>query len=286
MLRCRNLLVQKKIKMSSVQRFAVVSDIHGNFCALQEVVSYIRKEDIPKVFILGDLLTYGCEPNGVITLLKELNDERCCIFIKGNHDQFYFDLADGADPFSYKMPEFVKESVIWTNENCRYDLRSEFKWLENHYEFGCFFAHANPFEYGNWRYINSESDHLEAAVKLNELNIRVAFWGHTHRQKVALCRVENNKVDDDPEFIDSSQKQFSINLKTDNNISIFNAGSIGQPRGVAPSFLNVNVCGQIITIDIIGLSYDSSAHIAQINNSSMSLTTKNQLISYFDKDNT
>ena len=59
--------------MSKIQRFAVVSDIHGNLSALQEVVNYIRKEDIPKVLVLGDLLTYGCEPNGVIALLKELN---------------------------------------------------------------------------------------------------------------------------------------------------------------------------------------------------------------------
>jgi len=266
--------------MSNIDRFAVVSDIHGNIYALKALVHYIRQHDIANVLILGDVLTYGCDPNAVIELLKELQSERRCIFIKGNHDQFYFDLARGEDPFSYKMPEFVKESVRWTYSNCRYDLWKEFEWVESHYESGCFFAHANPFEYGNWRYINNADDHCLAAKKLSALDYKIAFFGHTHRQKIGICSYENNEISEEVGFIDNKEKQFAVDLNV-NNITICNTGSVGQPRGGKPSFIVVNVCGALVNMDIIDLSFDICPHLEQINQSDMSLATRNKLISYF-----
>ena len=58
------------------------------------------------------LLTYGAEPNETINLLKSFSKDNECVFIKGNHDQFYFDIENGLDPFKYNMPKFVKESII------------------------------------------------------------------------------------------------------------------------------------------------------------------------------
>lgn len=278
---CLNSLAQKSVRMSNIDRFVVISDIHGNIYALRALVHYIRQHDISNVLILGDVLTYGCDPNAVIELLKELQSERRCIFIKGNHDQFYFDLANGEDPFSYKMPDFVKESVKWTYSNCRYNLWEEFEWVESHYESGCFFAHANPFEYGNWRYINNADDHLLAAEKLSTLDYKIAFFGHTHRQKIGVCSYHNNGTSENVTFLDINEKHFTVDLNMNNSVIITNTGSVGQPRGGEPSFIVVSVFDAVVNMDIIGLSYDISPHLEQINQSDMSLATRNKLISYF-----
>ena len=73
------------IEPSHAESFAVISDIHGNVHALREVVRLIRQRDSQNVLVLGDLLTYGCAPNAVIELLQELQRERRCVFVKGNH---------------------------------------------------------------------------------------------------------------------------------------------------------------------------------------------------------
>ena len=73
----------------------VISDIHSNAKSLEITFDKIINENFDLVVILGDLLTYGAEPNKTINLLKSFSKENECVFIKGNHDQFYFDIEDG-----------------------------------------------------------------------------------------------------------------------------------------------------------------------------------------------
>jgi putative phosphoesterase len=63
-------------------RVAVISDIHGNYPALQAVLSDISKEKADKIYCLGDLVGYYCMINEVIDSIRELGIQT----LMGNHD--------------------------------------------------------------------------------------------------------------------------------------------------------------------------------------------------------
>ena len=64
-------------------KLGVISDIHGNYLALEKVISKIKLFNVDKILFLGDSVGYLCYPNEVISLLIE-NNIQC---IKGNHEQ-------------------------------------------------------------------------------------------------------------------------------------------------------------------------------------------------------
>ena len=86
-------------------RIAFISDIHGNFTALQAVLADINSQAIDQIICLGDTVTIGPQPVEVLNALRELN----CVYIKGNHDAavlnpesaFQYDITDHLIPDMY-----------------------------------------------------------------------------------------------------------------------------------------------------------------------------------------
>ncbi|MFL0252557.1 metallophosphoesterase family protein [Clostridium neuense] len=69
-------------------RLAILSDIHGNYEALQEIVCDFKKSNIDSVIFLGDLVMKGPEPKEVFETLKKLNP---ICWIKGNTELWLSD---------------------------------------------------------------------------------------------------------------------------------------------------------------------------------------------------
>jgi predicted phosphodiesterase len=65
-------------------RVALVSDLHGNALAVEEVLSRIRGRGVDQIICLGDVATLGPEPERVLELMHDSN----AICILGNHDEF------------------------------------------------------------------------------------------------------------------------------------------------------------------------------------------------------
>lgn len=69
-------------------RFAVFSDIHNNLEAFKTTLEDVRKQQVEKLYCLGDLLGYGPKPTECIDLMmKELKDGFVEVCLLGNHDQ-------------------------------------------------------------------------------------------------------------------------------------------------------------------------------------------------------
>ena len=256
--------------------FAVISDIHSNFQALREAFRVIDSRDIDYIIILGDLLTYGCDVVQTLDLINDIKDRYPTYIIKGNHDQFYFDMQNGSAGVPYQVPPFINESVRHNFQQLRSKLENRFEWHENIILGDMYFSHANPYEYGNWQYLNSDSEISAAAASLSSMKYRFGFFGHTHRARLAF--IENSKI----KYLLKSEfrDEFDRNLGDDIQI-IINPGSCGQPRGELSSFLIVNPTEQAITISCIQIKYDIDAHIKSIRDSTLSEETKQKLISYF-----
>ena len=66
-------------------RVAVLSDVHGNYHALQAVVDHARAAGIDTFWYLGDVVDYGPDANRCLKLLMEWVDPDH--WVLGNHDE-------------------------------------------------------------------------------------------------------------------------------------------------------------------------------------------------------
>ena len=69
-------------------KIAVISDIHGNYDALVEVINKAKKESVEHLLVLGDIVGYYYHPDKILNLLSEWSFD----IIKGNHEKILEDL--------------------------------------------------------------------------------------------------------------------------------------------------------------------------------------------------
>ncbi|MFZ1301791.1 MAG: metallophosphoesterase family protein [Candidatus Microsaccharimonas sp.] len=64
----------------------IMSDIHGNLPALQEVIN--ANHDTDGYICLGDVVNYGPWSNECVDVISSLPN---CIYIRGNHEEYFID---------------------------------------------------------------------------------------------------------------------------------------------------------------------------------------------------
>lgn len=244
-------------------RIAIISDIHSNIYALESTFKKIddlnRAHQIDKIICLGDILNYGCNPNQVIESLMSYNTNYDMEFLIGNHDQLHFDLKNGSSEYFNKLPDYLKESIEWTIKELNYDLEATFNWKTYTSLNKLFFSHANPFDFPDWSYLSGDEIIHKAAIKLSSIGCIAGIFGHIHR---------------------------SYELRNIyKEVSIFNVGSVGQPRGlgstfgVIDSFINAE-----LKFELININYQTKRHTSEILESSLSPQTAEKLLDFFKDD--
>jgi len=87
--------------------YAVISDIHGNFEALEAVLRDMPG-DVDTVYCLGDVIGYGASPNECCEAVRELGMPT----ITGNHDLAVTDLSTDLNWFN----PVAAAAVMWTRD--------------------------------------------------------------------------------------------------------------------------------------------------------------------------
>lgn len=91
-------------------RIAFVSDIHGNFTALEAVLTDIKRQNVDQLICLGDTVSLGPQPQEVLETLRVLN----VVTIKGNHDQAILEPEKSAQ---FEITEHLIPDLIWGREH-------------------------------------------------------------------------------------------------------------------------------------------------------------------------
>ncbi|WP_238885111.1 metallophosphoesterase [Clostridium sp. YIM B02551] len=86
-------------------KIGVLSDIHGNGVALRSVTDDMKKENISKVIILGDVVVKGPMPTEV---LEELRRYEALAWVKGNTDKWFEEVAEDF------LPKTKREEEIYS----------------------------------------------------------------------------------------------------------------------------------------------------------------------------
>ena len=152
----------------SMNRLAVISDIHGNYPALKAVLEDIDKSNVNEIFCLGDVVGYYCQVNECIDSIRE-RGIRCLL---GNHDYY---MISGACCES----KTVKMCIDYQSTIIRKDNLEWLKSLKPDFD-----TDEISFRHGGW------SDAIEQRIKVFDFNWvkdfpqRLFFSGHTHIQGV------------------------------------------------------------------------------------------------------
>jgi len=176
--------------------------------------------------------------------------------VMGNHDKMYLDLAGGGADYYDKLPDWLRESVALTYEELNLNQFEHIPWQQE-YELGkILMAHANPYAFGDWTYLNSEHEISRARTTLELRGFDVGVFGHTHRA-----------------FLDSS------------GITpwLANPGSLGQPRNSEKqsTFLTIEFEGSKPSGKIHQIEYRAEDHVSSLLRSDLSESTKQKLVGYF-----
>jgi predicted phosphodiesterase len=184
-------------------RVALLSDIHSNLEALDAVL--VSLPEVDRVVVLGDIVGYGPDPNGVISRLRAIGARA----VRGNHDQAMLESAtiEWFNPHAAAAARWT-QSVL-TPESWRY-LRG----LPSHGRVGRHRAvHGSPNKPYFWEYILDDLQALEILVKLGR---RWCFFGHTHLPRIFT---------EEGEQIPSLGGWLPLPPS-----ALVNPGSVGQPR--------------------------------------------------------
>ncbi len=98
-------------------RVAILSDVHGNAAALDEVRKAIRKERPDAVIVAGDLVLNGPEPSAAVDGVRELEGEGA-IVVQGNTDVAVadFDYSAAFPWLTDGVPDTFRAAAEWAHD--------------------------------------------------------------------------------------------------------------------------------------------------------------------------
>ena len=226
-------------------RIAVISDIHSNIYALNEVLADIKNRHIDLTVCTGDLVGYATRPNEVIETLKEEK----ILTIMGNYDEAIgnFKIICGCDYPDPKDAEKAGLSMHFTSEETTLENKAYLRNLPKEAAF-TFNNKTIRFVHGSTRVINEylKENSKEAEEVMGELVEDILVCGHTH---IPYAKYYGEKL-------------------------LVNAGSVGKPKTNTPDanyviidIQNEDEIGQresSVKVEIIEVAYDAEKMAREI----------------------
>lgn len=205
-------------------RIAILSDIHGNYDALNAVLEECKKYKIQQYLCLGDYVGYYYEPKKVWDRIHQLNGVK----IKGNHEDLLNDSISSKAIRNQVKDKYGTGHQVAQNQLSSEDIKQLFnlpvkKQIQiDKYIFDL--NHGSPWDQSIYLYPDTDSEILE---KANNPAIDFILVGHSHYSFV----------------------------KKLTHSTIINPGSVGQNRqkGGVASWAFVNL--EEIKVEIISTKY-------------------------------
>ena len=238
---------------------AIISDIHGNYEALEAVLAEVKRRGIKEIICLGDIIGYGASPRECIDAVAE----HCKVSLCGNHDH-----AVLYEPHNFNLG--AEQACYWTRaqfEQDPDDARRARRWkflgtLPVRYldkNFMC--VHGSPRRPVN-EYLFAEDVYTNPAkliANFDRMERKVCFVGHTHVPGVFL---------DDPYFDQPDELPQPRNYYVTDEKAIINVGSVGQPRDRDPraSFVVVHEEERAkgMRVEFVRVEYDIDTSVKKI----------------------
>jgi len=228
-----------------MQKFAIISDIHSNLDAFDEVLRDIESLAITTIFSLGDNIGYGPEPEAVINRLTE----RGIPSVLGNHELAVTDPSE-LDWFNPVARESLRKTVAMLSENA-IDLIHQFPYCR--IQDTCRFVHGFPPDSPVVYQFQVTGEEL--AETFAALPERIFFTGHTHYPEI-IEYLEGR--------IERQDFHCGVRQLEQEGRYIVNVGSVGQPRDGNNNAKYVVFDPEALTLELRYVPYDIQAVVAKI----------------------
>jgi predicted phosphodiesterase len=197
-------------------RYGLFADVHSNLEALEAVFAFFRKERIQAFLSPGDIVGYGPNPNECIQKIASLKRLQ---ITAGNHDYAVVGMKDTS-----RFNDFAARSLIWTKRALQEENRHYLMRLPRLVDASLFtLVHGSPRDPID-EYLLTARQYLD---NLQFFRTPICLIGHTHVPSVfyadSLGMIQHKTLADGEVF------KFDPQGKT-----IFNIGSVGQPRDGDP----------------------------------------------------
>ncbi|WP_008314727.1 metallophosphoesterase family protein [Leptolyngbya sp. PCC 6406] len=208
-------------------KLAVISCIHGNYEALNTVLSDIDAHHADQIYCLGDLVGYGPFPNAVVEMIRSLDIPTC----QGCWDE---DIVEGLNACECSYPSLLaekrgKQAHEWTNQAIHPEVRDYLATLPMALRQDNFcFVHGSP--NSQHEYLLPSMDGFAALERVLSTEADVLFCGHTHVPYVRNLEGATLAVRVQQPGAPQSERTVTTPLKR-----IVNAGSVGEPRHGRPN---------------------------------------------------
>jgi diadenosine tetraphosphatase ApaH/serine/threonine PP2A family protein phosphatase len=217
----------------------VLSDIHANFTALQEVLNDAAQVD--EVWCLGDLVGYGPDPNEVVDRVRGLPNLTCLL---GNHDAAVINHIPLATFNGDARRSLQRHQRLMTADGMDF-LRSLPQ--DSLVRDGATLAHGSPRD-PLWEYIVNT---LSARLNFDQFATPWCFVGHTHVACVFALDPTSDRV-----TLDGTKAGETMKLGAK---LILNPGSVGQPRDRDPRAAYAIYDSEAMTWEARRVEYDVAA---------------------------
>ncbi|MFP4475341.1 MAG: metallophosphoesterase family protein [Desulfatibacillaceae bacterium] len=191
-------------------KLAIMSDIHGNLEAFQEVLADMDEQGVEDVVCLGDCVGYGPDSDKVLDLLWS----RRIPSVLGNHEEAIF----SDEILNWFNPQ-ARETVLKIRSQIPSDAVDRLKQWPTHLVFhDAWCVHGFPPDsVHTYLFQATNADIAESFANIEQ---QIIFVGHTHTLELVAF---------DGERVDSYGLEDGLVL-LDERRYIVNVGSVGQPR--------------------------------------------------------
>lgn len=158
-------------------KIAILSDLHGNIYALEQVLIKAKSEHVEKLLILGDIVGYYYRPDEILKLLSEWD----YVFIRGNHEDILASIISGtADELSIKAKygsAHYKALKELTSQQIDFLINSPTQLYVPINSLNILLCHGAPWDHNFYLYPDTKSEILE---KSQIDGVDFVFVGHSH----------------------------------------------------------------------------------------------------------
>lgn len=164
-------------------KLAVISDIHGNYKALEAFLAYIEQYPVDGVVCLGDYVTDSPYPERTMELIYRMQEAYPCFMIRGNRENY---LLDNAVENQGWRPSSSNGALYYTAMHLREQDLEFFRNLPEECEVRAegvpeiYICHGTPGKVrGNVCFEEGLRERSLECISQNYL-----FGGHSHRQEI------------------------------------------------------------------------------------------------------
>ena len=195
----------------------IISDIHGNWPALQAVLA--AEADADQILCLGDLVNYGPQPKECVAWAMQLDSPSR--IIQGNHDRaFCLGVAQRGAPLYQPLAEAMQSATDFLlTPKMKTFLAAlqplqEFHWNETSCV-ACHTTYAHPMSYS----ITERDEPAWNQTELSRMDTDMILLGHPDLLFVMLGH---------PNFVFIGNTHLPMKIKFYGTL-VVNPGSVGQP---------------------------------------------------------